>query len=316
MLLPLQIPNVDEKEIAAADSLLRAGLQTKVKTFAGMTWEERFHSILNDIWHLGLKVLVVIVIFIVGRWLIKKIVKWLNNLFEKREVDASLRTFIRSLVNIVLYIVLFYLIIAYLGVNTSLFVAIFAAAGLAIGMALSGVFQNFAGGVMILLLRPFKVGDWISAQGQSGSVTDIRLFNTELRTADNQVILLPNGSVSTSIVTNTNAAGTRRVEWVIGIEYGSDFEAARKVISGIIESDKRILKTPAPGIFLSSLGDSAINITIQVWCTSGDYWGVFYDTNAAIYRILPEKGFGFPFPQMDVTLTASSDAPAPPAPSK
>lgn len=309
MFLPLQLPNVDEEQIAAADSLFKANLEAKAKTFAGMTWEERFHAIFNDLWHLGLKILVVLAIFIIGKWLIKKIVKGLDNIFERRKVDPSLRTFIRSLINITLYIILFYFIIAYLGINTSLFVALFAAAGLAIGMALSGVFQNFAGGVMILLLKPFKVGDWIEAQGQAGTVIDIRLFNTILRTGDNKTILLPNGSVSTSIVNNYNVARTRRIEWVVSLEYGTDFDAVQKVLLDIMKTDKRILSTPGPVVYLGNLAASSIDITVRCWVKSGDYWGVFFDLNALFYKTLPEKGFSFPYSQLDVNIRSTPDSP-------
>jgi small conductance mechanosensitive channel len=306
MILPMQLPNVDEQEISALNDSLKNALQNKVATLAGMTWEERFQTVLGDLWHVGLKILVVVVIFVVGRWLIRKFAKWLDKIFEKRDVDPSLRTFVKSLVNIVLYIVLFYLVIAYLGVNTSLFVALFAAAGLAIGMALSGVFQNFAGGVMILLLKPFKVGDWITAQGESGTVRDIRLFNTVLRTADNQTILLPNGGLSSSIVQNTNAAKTRRVEWIISLSYGDDAERARAVMTEMVKADQRVLSTPEPIVYLGNLGASAIEFNVRCWVKSSDYWDVFFHFNAEFYKTLPAKGFNFPFSTLTVHLDTQS----------
>jgi small conductance mechanosensitive channel len=301
-MLPLQLPNVDQKEIAAIDDSLKTALHQKVQTLAQMSWEERFHTVLNDLWHVGLKILVVVVIFVVGRGVIRKFVKWLDRIVEKRDVDRSLRTFVKSLVNIVLYLVLFYVVIAYFGVNTSLFVAMFAAAGLAIGMALSGVFQNFAGGVMILLLKPFKVGDWIEAQGESGTVLDIRLFNTVLRTADNQTILLPNGSLSTSIIQNTNAAKTRRVEWIIQLSYGDDAESALAVMTEMVKADPRVLSTPEPIVHLGNLGESAIEFKVWAWVKSSDYWNVFYHFNAEFYRVLPTKGFNFPFSTLTVHI--------------
>lgn len=313
MILPLQLPKIDEDQIAAADSLFKANLEAKARMFAGMTWEERFQTLLNDLWHFGLKILVVLAIFIVGRWLIRKILKALNRIFDKRKVDPSLRTFVRSLVSIVLYIFLFYLIIAYLGVNTSLFVALFAAAGLAIGMAMSGVFQNFAGGVMILLLKPFRVGDSIESQGQSGSVIDIRLFNTILRTSDNQTILLPNGSISTSIIKNTNQAKTRRLEWIISLEYGTDFEAVRKVLVKIMTSDERVMESPVPTVDMGNLAASSIDITVRCWVKSGDYWSVFYDLNARFYKTLPGQGFSFPYSQLDVNIRSIPPNGSPPA---
>jgi small conductance mechanosensitive channel len=301
-MLPLQLPNVDQKEVTALNDSIQNALHNKITTLASMTWEERFHTVLNDLWHVGLKILVVIVILVVGRWLIRRFAKWLDKIFEKRDVDPSLRTFVKSLVNIVLYIVLFYLVIAYLGVNTSLFVALFAAAGLAIGMALSGVFQNFAGGVMILLLKPFKVGDWITAQGESGTVTDIRLFNTVLRTADNQTILLPNGGLSSSIVQNTNAAKTRRIEWIISLSYGDDAESAIKLMTEMVKADKRILPTPEPVVYLGNMGSSAIEFNVRCWVKSSDYWDVFFHFNAEFYKVLPQKGFNFPFSTLTVHI--------------
>jgi small conductance mechanosensitive channel len=312
-MLPLQLPSVDQKEISAINDSLQNALHNKVATLAGMTWEERFHTILSDLWHAGLKILVVVVIFVVGRWLIRKFVKWLDKIFEKRDVDRSLRTFVRSLVNIVLYLVLFYIVIAYLGVNTSLFVALFAAAGLAIGMALSGVFQNFAGGVMILLLKPFKVGDWIEAQNESGTVMDIRLFNTVLRTADNQTILIPNGGLSTSIIQNTNAAKTRRVEWIIALSYGDDAESAREVMTEMVKADPRVLSTPTPIVHFANLGASAIEFKVWCWVKSSNFWDVFYHFNAEFYKTLPQKGFNFPYSTLTVNLNPCPPPETPPA---
>lgn len=304
MYLPMQmLPGVNEDQIETADSLLRANVEEKARTFAGMTWDERFQMILNDLWSVGVKIIVVIGIFIVGRWLIRRIVKLIDNIFEKRHVDPSLRTFTRSLASIFLYIVLFYLMIAWLGVNTSLFVALFAAAGLAIGMAMSGVFQNFAGGVMILLLKPFRVGDWIELQGQSGSVIDIRLFNTMLRTADNKTILLPNGGVSTSIVNNYNVAQTRRMECTVSLSVGTDFSAVRKVLMDIVQADSRILADPAPSVVINKLNTSTVDFVVYAWVDSGDYLSVLQTMNAAIYTTLPAKGFPFPSSVLQVNLT-------------
>lgn len=308
MSLPLQqVFKVDENEIAAAVDSLKVVQEQKAKMFAGMTWEERFHMILNDTLHTGAKLLIVVVVFIIGRWLIKKSVGMLDKMFERRKVDPSLRTFIRSLIRIVLYIVLFYFIIDYLGASTSLFVGLFSAAGLAIGMALSGVLQNFAGGVMILLLKPFRVGDWIEAQGQAGTVMDIRLFNTILRTSDNQTILLPNGSVSTSIVKNTNVAKTRRVEWIISLAYGDDFSTLQKVMLDLVKADPRVQTTPAPTVNLGKLAESSIDITVRCWVKSSDYWGVFFDLNAKFYQELPQRGFRFPYSTLDVNLRTPDD---------
>ena len=302
MYLPMQI--VNEEEIAQADSLFRAGFQNRVQTFANMTWEDRLQLIGNDLWQIGLKVAVALAILIVGRWLIRRLTKWLNLLFEKRKVDYALRTFLRSLVQALLYLVLFYLIIAWLGVNTSLFVAMFAAAGLAIGMAMSGVFQNIAGGVMVLILKPFKCGDWIELQGQAGTVTDIRLFNTELRTADNRTILLPNGGIYTSIVANNTSAHTRRLEWAVSLSIGADFDAVRKLLAGLLDAEKKLVDTRTREVVLGRISGTTIDILVHAWCLTSDYWEVYYKLNEAIYRALLENGVDIGGKQeIGVTLT-------------
>ena len=303
MLLPGQITLVDENEIAEADSLLRTGLENRVKMLEEMTWEERFSLLGHDLWKLGLKLLILVAIFVVGRWLIRRLVKMLDNFFEKRKVDPSIRTFIRGFLDIILYLSLLYLMIVELGINTTMFVALFAAAGLAIGMALSGVFQNLAGGVMILSLRPFRVGDWITTQGQTGRVMDIRLFNTVLRTADNRTILLPNGNVSNGIVDNYTSAKTRRVEWTLQLRLGTDFDVARCVIHDILKAERRIIASPPFEIWLSKLNSNSIEITVYAWVASDDFWDVFYGMNWVLYKTLHEKGFHAPSQSIAVTLT-------------
>jgi small conductance mechanosensitive channel len=302
MFLPMQIPGIDQEQVARADSLLKADLAARAKTFAGMTWGERLDLVLNDLWHYGLKILVAVAIFIVGRWVIKRFAKLLNRIFEKRGIDTSLRTFLRSLIEIVLWMVLFYLMIAWLGVDTSLFVALFAAAGLAIGMAMSGVFQNFAGGVMILLLKPFKNGDWIEVQGQAGTVTDIRLFNTILKTSDNKTLLLPNGSVSTGMVNNYNVAGTRRLDWMLPLQLGTDFAAVRELLEGLVKAEPRVLADPAYQIELTKLNRDSIEITLYCWVESRDYWSVLYAMNQTIYKTLADNGFEYPSSSLEVTI--------------
>lgn len=307
---PLQLPGVDQGDIAQADSLLRADIKTELAQLKGMTWGDRLHSVLGDLWDFGLKVMVVIAIFLVGRWLIRRIVRLLDVIFEKRRVDPSLRSFVRGLFSTFLYLVLFYLMIAWLGVNTSLFVALFAAAGLAIGMALSGVFQNFAGGVMILLLKPFHYGDWIEVQGQSGSVTDIRLFNTVLLTAENKTILIPNGSVSGSIVNNYNTARTRRLEWTVSFTPGTSLPDASKAVEAILRADSRILPEPSVEILTGKLNIGSLDLIAHGWVVAADVQDVFSDINARLYTELPAQGLAFPSSQtklvMDGTVSPSA----------
>jgi small conductance mechanosensitive channel len=307
MYLPLQV--IDEAEIAQADSLFRASLQNRVQTFAQMSWEERFHLIGGELWDFGLKVLVAAAIFIVGRWLIKRLVKWLVVIFEKREVDYALRTFLRSLAQTLLYFILFYLIIAWLGINTSLFVAMFAAAGLAIGMAMSGVFQNVAGGMMVLVLKPFKCGDWIELQGEAGKVMDIRLFNTELRTADNRTILLPNGGIYTSIVGNTTAARTRRLEWSLSLALGTDLDAVRKLLLDLLNAEPKLIDPQAREVVLSKITGNTIEILVHARCENTDFWDVFYRLNETIYKTMLANGIDIGGTQeIDVKLTGGNES--------
>lgn len=251
---------------------------------------------------LGSKLLIALIVFFIGRWLIRRIQRLVVNIMQKRHVEASLFSFVKSLVSITLNFLFVIILISILGIETSSFIALFASAGVAIGMALSGTLQNFAGGVMILLFKPFKVGDYIEGQGQSGTVTEIQIFNTIIGTPDNKVIIIPNGGLSTGITKNYSTAETRRVDWEFGIAYGDSYEKAKTVITRLIESDKRILKDPAYFIALNSLGDSSVNIVVRAWVNSPDYWGVFFDMNEKVYKTFSEEKLNIPFPQLDVHL--------------
>lgn len=248
----------------------------------------------------GSKILLAIVVFIVGRWIVRRLNKLLARILERRHVDASLSTFVKSLVSITLTLLLIIIVIGVLGIETSSFIALFASAGVAIGMALSGTLQNFAGGVMILLFKPFKVGDTIEAQGQSGTVREIQIFNTILATPDNKIIIIPNGGLSTGMMKNFSKEATRRVDWEFGIAYGDDYTKARKVIARLLDADSRVLKDPAYFIALTSLGASSVNIVVRAWVNSGDYWGVYFDMNEKVYKTFAEEDLNIPFPQMDV----------------
>ena len=197
---------------------------------------------------------------------------------------------------------IFLAIVQTLGVNTSSFLAIFASAGLAIGMALSGTLQNFAGGVILLLLRPYRVGDYIEAMGQSGTVESIGLFSTCLKTPDQQTIYVPNGSISTSIIDNYSQSETRRVDWLLSISYGDDVDVARREILAILESDERVLKENTPVVYVKTLNSSSVDLSIRAWVNNDDYWSLFFDINERLYKELPSKGINFPFPQLDVNV--------------
>ena len=256
---------------------------------------------LNSCIDLGGRILAALIIFIIGKF----IVNWLNKLFakmlERRKVDASIQSFLKSIVNITLLVLLFLAVIGKLGIELTSFAALLASAGVAIGMALSGNLSNFAGGVIILVFRPYKVGDYIEAStGASGTVTDIQIFHTVLTTPDNRVVFAPNGAMSGAVVTNYSRKDTRRVDFSFGVEYGTDFELAKSTIMEVISKDSRILKDPAPFIELGALADSSVNITVRVWVNAADYWGVNFDMNKNVYATFNAKGISFPFPQLTV----------------
>ena len=255
----------------------------------------------------GSKILLAIVVFIVGRWIVRRLNKLLAKILEKRHVEASLSTFVKSLVNITLTLLLIIVVIGVLGIETSSFIALFASAGVAIGMALSGTLQNFAGGVMILLFKPFKVGDTIEAQGQSGTVREIQIFNTILATPDNKIIIIPNGGLSTGLMKNYSREATRRVDWEFGIAYGDDYTKAKAVIARLLDADGRVLKDPAYFIALTSLGESSVNIVVRAWVNAGDYWGVYFDMNEKVYKMFAEENLNIPFPQLDVHLHGKAE---------
>lgn len=251
---------------------------------------------------LASKLLAAVIIFFIGRWIVRKIKRLVCNILEKRKVEASLATFTRSLVTMTLNFFLIIIIIGTLGIETSSFIALFASAGVGIGMALSGTLQNFSGGVMILLFKPFKVGDFIEAQGQSGTVKEIQIFNTILTTPDNKIIIVPNGGLSTGITKNYSKEETRRVDWEFGIGYGDSYDKAKVVIAKLLDDDKRILKDPEYFIALTSLGESSVNIVVRAWTKASDYWGVFFDMNEKVYKTFAQENINIPFPQMDVHL--------------
>ena len=248
----------------------------------------------------GGHILTAIVVFLVGKLIVNALNRLVARILEKRHVDTSVKTFLKSLTNILLTIILIISVIGALGINTTSFAALLASAGVAIGMALSGNLQNFAGGLIILLFKPYKVGDLIESQGVIGVVSEIQILHTIITTADNKVIYIPNGSLSSGIVTNYSHQETRRVEWIIGIDYGEDYEKVQKIVYEILAADKRILNEPVPFVALHALDASSVNVVARVWVNSGDYWGVYFDINKAIYETFNEKGINFPFPQLTV----------------
>ena len=275
-----------DQAIAQADGLDKLALVTQQLIDSGI--------------QAGGHILKAVIVFLVGRFLIRMLNRLVKRLMDKRNVDISIKTFVRSLVNILLTVLLIISVVGALGVETTSFAALLASAGVAVGMALSGNLQNFAGGLVILLFKPYKVGDWIDAQNVSGTVKEIQIFHTILTTADNKLIYVPNGALSSGVVTNYSNQTTRRVEWIVGVDYGEDYNKVEKVVREVLATDKRILDDPAPFIALHALDASSVNVVVRVWVNSADYWGVYFDINKAIYATFNEQGIKFPFPHLTV----------------
>lgn len=285
--------------------------------------ESFWHGVLDSAIHFGLKVLVAFVIYLIGAWLIKRVKRLLVRVFERRHTERTLATFISSLVSITLTVLLVLATIGTLGVDTTSFAALLTAGGMAIGMALSGTVQNFAGGIMLLIFRPFKAGDFVTASGVSGTVMEVTIVSTKVLTPDNRVVVLPNGALFSSNIENVSAQPLRRVNWTVSVEYGSDAEKCMEAILEIVRSDKRILTSadqrpktnsrsavntdglpiPDPFVALASLNENDISFVVRAWVHKEDYWDVFYDLNLRFYTELPQRGFGFAYPHMDVNIT-------------
>ena len=248
----------------------------------------------------GKHILLAVVILVVGRLVVNLLNRFVARMLDRRKVDPTIQTFLKSLVNILLMVLLIVSVIGALGINTTSFAALLASAGVAVGMALSGQLQNLAGGIIVLFFRPYKVGDWIEAQGVQGKVTAIQIFHTILTMVDNKVVYVPNGVMSSGVVVNYNRNDTRRVEWVIGIDYGEDTAWAEAVVREVIAADKRILDAPAPYVAVQALDASSVNLVARVWVKTPDYWDVSYDTNRRIYDAFNKAGINFPFPQQTI----------------
>lgn len=304
-MMPLFFLQLTEKaqKLIVPDSVQKAKWADTIHRITNLDIDQVLRNLISEaIWVL-LKILVALAIYFIGRWFIRRILALMEKTFEHRGVDSSLRLFLKNLVQVILYVMLVLTIIQLLGINTTSILALLASAGLAAGMALSGTLQNFAGGVMILLMRPYKVGDYISAQGQSGTVSEIMLFSTKIVTPDQQTIYIPNSSISSAIIDNYSRSELRRLDITISISYGDDVEAAREGILSLCRADARILPDPAPVVYLAALADSSVNLSLRVWVKNSDYWDVSFSMNENIYKTLPEKGIHFPFPQMDVHIT-------------
>ena len=248
----------------------------------------------------GKSIVVAVVTYFVGKALISLVNRMLSGMMERRNVDPAIQSFTKSLANILLMILLVISVVSALGVNTTSFAALLASGGVAVGMALSGNLQNLAGGIVILLFRPFKVGDYIEAQGTGGTVGEIQIFHTILTTPDNKKIYLPNGALSSGNITNYSKEPLRRVDFTVAVEYGEDIDKVRKALKEILDRDERVLQEPTPVIVLGALADSSVNITVRVWVRSENYWNVFFETNETIYNEFNRQGINFPYPQLTI----------------
>ena len=279
-----------------------------------ISFDQLIDTLISDMVHFAISLTIAILVFYAGKYIIRKLYNFVYGILHRRQVEASLSTFVLSLVRIVLYFILIVTVIGILGIETSSFLALFASAGVAIGMALSGTLQNFAGGVLILLLKPFKVGDYIEAQGFAGTVTRIEIFNTIICTPDNKSIIIPNGGLSTGSINNYSIQPYRRVDWTVGISYGESVDRARTLLLDLLRKDPRILweektgmpSVKAPVVVVAELADSSVNLSVRAWVASADYWGVYFTINERIYKELPEAGVSFPFPQLDVHTYAQN----------
>ena len=276
--------------------MLQNFLESSPETSVGQVLEK----LINFSLEAGQNIVGAILIYVIGRFIIKQISKLLSKILIKRNFDISVQTFLKSLTSILLNLILAFAIIGRLGVETTSFAALLASAGVAVGMALSGNLSNFAGGLIILVFKPFRVGDYIDALGNSGTVKEIQIFHTILTTTDNKIIFVPNGALSSNAIVNYSKQDTRRIDWVFGVEYGEDYEKVKTVLEKIVATDNRILKTPAPFIALDELAASSVNVRLRIWVKASDYWDVNFDMNKTVYATFNKEGIGFPFPQLTV----------------
>lgn len=304
--IPLQTAAPSAEEIASrADSA-----KVTIEQFAENLAKDPSTTLQNlgeSAIHFGFKVLAAIAIYAIGAWLIRKIKGMLGRFFRRKDTDKALASFVTSFTSITLTVILIIVTVGTLGINTTSLAALLAAGGMAIGMALSGTVQNFAGGIMILAFKPFKAGDFIEAQGYSGTVTAVSITSTSLVTTDNRTIIIPNGALFNGSINNYSRNPVRRVEWNISVEYGTDAKACADNLLRLIKADTRVIDSTTPGaadpsVVLSQLGDSAIVFLVKAWVKREDYWDVLYDYNSTVYTELPKLGISFPFPQLDVHL--------------
>ncbi|MDD7528652.1 MAG: mechanosensitive ion channel [Bacteroidales bacterium] len=301
----LLLQDITTPVILPADSLRQVTetIIQKVQEDPNAFWTQLLHNAIT----FGIKVVIALIIYIIGAWLIKRVKKLLLRIFERRDTERTLASFVSSLVSISMTVLLIIITVSTLGVDTTSLAALLAAGGMAIGMAMSGTVQNFAGGIMLLVFKPFKVGDFITAQGFSGTVTDVSIVSTKIVSTDNHIVVIPNGTLSNGNIDNYSTNPLRRVDLEISVAYGADADRCIETILDIVHGDKRIIDAQTPGaadpfVALSSLNASDITFVVRVWVHTPDYWNVRFDLNKSLYTQLPQQGFEFAYPHMDVTL--------------
>lgn len=317
---------LQEIPILPADSV-KEGAKQMIE-YAKTDPEGFWNIFVEKVTQFGIKVLAALLIFIIGIFLIRWVKNILKHVFERRNTEKTIASFVTSFVSISLTVLLIVISVGALGVNTTSLAALLAAGGMAIGMALSGTVQNFAGGLMLLAFKPFKAGDFIEAQGHSGKVIEVNITATKILTVDNRVVILPNGALSNGTINNFSGRPLRRVEWLVSVEYGVDAKACKEAILAIVNSDQRVLQAdtdmkalykelnislfqlstvnyrmdaiPAPFVALKSLNESDITFVVRAWVRSDDYWDVFFDLQERFYTELPPQGFGFAYPHIEL----------------
>ena len=300
---------LSEEEIASKADSTRAALQ-QFGELVAKDPNTALRTLGQNALQFGLKVLAAVAIYIVGAWLIKRIKKGLQKMFEKRKTDRAMASFISSFISIALTVILIIVVIGTLGINTTSLAALLAAGGMAIGMALSGTLQNFAGGLMIMAFKPFKAGDYIEAQGYAGVVTEVTIVGTHLTTIDNRKVVLPNGALSNGNIVNYSSFPLRRIDLPVSVEYGTDAARCREALLAIVREDPRILDAQTPGaadpfVAVQKLSESSVNFIVRAWVKGADYWPASFELNERIYTELPQAGIKFPFPQLDVHVHPS-----------
>jgi len=273
----------------------------------GFDWNELLVVVQTKGIEFAINLVLAILIFYVGKLAVGLVVRGTRKLMQAQEVDKTLQTFVCNLERMLLMVIVIIAAIGQLGIQTTSFIAIFGAAGLAVGLALQGSLSNFAAGVLIVLFRPYKVGDFIEGAGISGVVVEVQILTTVLKTGDNKQIIVPNGQIMNSIITNYSANDTRRVDMVVGVSYDDDLDKVRSTLQELIDADDRILDDPACTIAVSALADSSVNFVVRPWVKSADYWGVMFDMTEAIKKRFDNEGISFPFPQQDVHLHTVKD---------